>query len=199
MSNKEKEQLPVEITKNDRLFDGFIKLDKATASVLTTENKRITITREIHDHGNSVTILPVDKDRQKAILIGQWRIPAWVNNYKQRLWEAPAGLLEENEDPADCAIREALEETGYKVSDPRLISSAFTSPGLVTERAYIYLADYSQETQQHTNLGLKEEGEDIELREFSFDELFDMVDKGELHDAVTIIAVYALREELRRQ
>ncbi|MCD7810094.1 MAG: NUDIX hydrolase [Erysipelotrichaceae bacterium] len=31
------------------------------------------------------------------------------------LWDLPGGRLEENEEFIDCAIREALEETGYKI------------------------------------------------------------------------------------
>ncbi|MGH1349795.1 MAG: NUDIX domain-containing protein [Methyloligellaceae bacterium] len=196
MTENSKNQPQVEIKKQERLSDGFVKLDKITAEIISTQNERFTVTREVHDHGNSVTVLPVDRKRKTAILIGQWRLPAWVNNYRQRLWEAPAGMLEENEIPESCAIREALEETGYEVSNLKFICNTFASPGMMTERVSIFLADYSPETRKNTTLGLKDEGEDIELREFSFNELFTMLDKGEIHDAVTAIAIYALREEL---
>ncbi len=198
MSGYNKKQPKVEIVRKERLSDGFIKLDKITANILTAKNQRLIITREVHDHGDSVTILPIDKKRKKVILISQWRLPVWINNYKQRLWEAPAGLLEQNELPENCAARETLEETGYEINNIRLICQTFSSPGLITERKHIFLADYSPRSKKHSTLGLEHEGEDIELKEISFEELFVMLDKSEIHDAATIIAAYALKEELRQ-
>lgn len=36
------------------------------------------------------------------------------------LWVAPGGKLEDGESPAECAVREMREETGFTISDPML-------------------------------------------------------------------------------
>jgi len=33
-------------------------------------------------------------------------------------WNGPGGKLKDNEDPKECAVREVLEETSVKISDP---------------------------------------------------------------------------------
>lgn len=38
-------------------------------------------------------------------------------------WSLPKGKLEKNEDFLDCALREAHEETGYRVNSPRMIGT----------------------------------------------------------------------------
>ncbi len=188
----------VQIIEKKLVWDGFVKMHKVTAKIPSVHNDQtIEITREIHDHGNAVAVLPVDKTRKKALMVGQWRIPAYLNGHKERIWEAPAGLIDPGETPIECAKREALEETGYQVSNLRFICSPFASPGLVTEKVDIFLADYSETSQVSQSVGVDEEGEDIELAEFSFQELFELIDHGKIFDATTVIAIYALREELR--
>lgn len=48
----------------------------------------------------------VDDDR---ILLAHW------NNARRPAWTMPGGGLEAGEDPADAAVREVLEETGFHV------------------------------------------------------------------------------------
>lgn len=47
-------------------------------------------------------------------------------------WEVPAGRLDSpSEDPVAGAAREALEETGWKASEGRLLVSGYPMPGMV--------------------------------------------------------------------
>lgn len=197
MEDNKKKQPQVEILSEEILSDGFIRLTNVEARIPSVNGETITITREVHDHGNAVTVLPFDKSERKVLMVGQWRIPAWKNGHKDRLWEAPAGMIDKGETAEQAAIREAMEETGYEISGLRKICSPFASPGLVTEQVDIFLAEYSASSKKQETTGIEEEGEDIELKEFSFEELFSLLDNGQLYDAVTIIAAYALREHLR--
>ncbi len=63
------------------------------------------------------------------------------------LWELPAGLIEADEGGAEgiarCALREAEEETGYRVSPDaleRLGPPTFLSPGVAPEQLHFYAA-----------------------------------------------------------
>lgn len=56
--------------------------------------------------------------------------------------EAVAGRME-NEEPLDAACREAMEEAGVRIRGPEHIATCWSSPGVSTERWYLYLATYS--------------------------------------------------------
>jgi ADP-ribose pyrophosphatase YjhB (NUDIX family) len=54
--------------------------------------------------------------RENGLLLVQRGIEPWKGT-----WCMPAGYLEVDEDPRECAAREALEETGYKVRIGELV------------------------------------------------------------------------------
>lgn len=54
--------------------------------------------------------------------------------------ELPAGLLNEDEDPLACALRELAEETGYEVERCERIGEFLHEPVRSNARAYVYLA-----------------------------------------------------------
>jgi len=66
-----------------------------------------------------------------------------VRQYKhgigQVVLELPAGAIDEGEDPADCAVRELREETGYAGRPPELIASYIADPTNSNGRFYVYL------------------------------------------------------------
>ena len=56
------------------------------------------------------------------------------------LWEVPAGTLELDEPPADAAVRELEEETGYRAGRWRKLAEFYPSPGVLSERTHLYVA-----------------------------------------------------------
>lgn len=132
--------------------------------------------REVCAHPGAVVILPLLGREQKVLLIRNRRYAVG-----QVLVELPAGTLEKNEDPINCAGRELLEETGYVAGRLKLISTFFSSPGILSERMYAYAA-YDLEA----STSALEEGEEIELLPTPFDEAVEMVRDGLIEDAKTI-------------
>jgi ADP-ribose pyrophosphatase len=84
-------------------------------------------------HPGAVAVVPVDENGR--ILLVRQRRHAVDDN----LLEIPAGKLEPDEDPWDCARRELEEETGFTCGHLELLVNYFTSPGFTDERVQVFL------------------------------------------------------------
>ncbi|MGB7156855.1 MAG: NUDIX hydrolase [Tepidisphaeraceae bacterium] len=131
--------------------------------------------REVIVHPGAVCVLPLFPN-ETVLLIRNRRYAVG-----QILLELPAGTLEKNEDPINCAGRELLEETGYLAGRLKSLGNFYTSPGILSEKMYAYAA-YDLE---QSNAAL-EEGEEIELNPVPFDEAIHMIKEGRIVDGKTI-------------
>jgi nudix-type nucleoside diphosphatase (YffH/AdpP family) len=147
-----------------------------------------TQTREVYDRGNAVTILLYNKEKSTVILTRQFRIASYVNgNSSGMLIEACAGMLEEGEKPDQAIIREVAEETGYAIKEVQKVLEVYSSPGAFIELLYYYIAPYTKEQKVSAGGGLEEEGEEVKVLEVPFREALQMIDRGEIKDAKTIL------------
>ena len=146
--------------------------------------------RESYDLGDAAMVLPYDRARDKVLLIEQFRWPVFESGYRKFLIEAIAGKLD-GDKPETCITREAMEEAGVTITNPRLISHCFTSPGAVKERASAFLADYDSTATRAKGGGHEHEGEDITVLEMSLGEALAMVESGEIADMKTIMLLQA--------
>lgn len=104
------------------LWGGQVELDNGEVA-----------TREYIRHSGGVAIVPVIDGN--VILIRQFRI-----SIERELIELPAGRLEPDEEPLNCAARELEEEIGYRARKLIPIASYFASVGNSNERMYLFLA-----------------------------------------------------------
>src|ERR1700761_1091218 len=128
----------------------------------TKDNKR-----EVYDRGDGCAILLFNREKRSVILVKQFRLPAYMNGYRDMLIEAAAGLLDEA-DPLSRIISEAEEETGYRPKNARKIFECFMSPGSVTETLTLFVGEYDAASRSGEGGGLEDEGEDIEVLELRF-------------------------------
>jgi len=133
---------------------------------------------EIVEHNGGVAII-VQPSPDTIVLVRQLR-PATG----QELWEVPAGKLERGEDPLACATRELLEETGYRCRSMRRLWSFFTAPGFCNERLYLFVAE-----DLTPGAAEPEATEVLQPREFKVKEAWAMVERDEIPDAKTQIAL----------
>lgn len=154
-----------------------------------------TYERYVEDHGRAVAVLPYNPVTKMALLVTMPRA-ALTFAGGAPLLEAPAGLLELDEDPAGCARRELVEEAGLEVTDLEPAGSIWTIPGLSTERIDLFLAAYSDEQRTGAGGGLESENENITVVELPLPELLAIAEGEAPADAKTRILVQTLK--LRR-
>jgi nudix-type nucleoside diphosphatase (YffH/AdpP family) len=185
----------VTIDRIEPLSHRWARLDRYTISYLRSDGRTETLTREVHDHGHGASVLPYDRQRGTVLLVRQFRLPVHLSGESGFIIEACAGLLD-GDDPAACAKREAEEELGFRLSNLRKVASTFMSPGAVTERITLFLADYDHDHRIGTGGGVAHEGEDIEIVEMGFGELLRLVTSGDIVDAKTVMLTLFLDREI---
>ena len=118
--------MPYRLIEKQRLDEGErIKLE---VHHLENEETFKRSKREVVVHPGAVVVLPfLDARSEKIILIRNRRYAVG-----QILLELPAGTLERNEDPINCAGRELLEETGYIAGRMKALLNFYTSPGILS-------------------------------------------------------------------
>ncbi len=149
--------------------------------------------REIEDHGSGVAVLPYDPERRMALLVQLPRAPVLDYGEAAHLLEAPAGLLDEGEEPADAARREAQEEAGVVLQGLEPAGLIWSMPGISTERMNLYLAPYGATDRTGPGGGLAEEHENITVVEMPLADLAALADRNELRDMKTLTLLLTLR------
>jgi len=144
----------------------------------TIQEGDLTYQREIVQHPGSAVIVPVFDDDTVA-LVRQYRHPA-----RRYLLEAPAGTLNDREAPEVGAARELEEELGFVAARLEKISEFFVSPGFCEEKMWVFLATELTATAQRLD-----HDEILEVERIPFSQALEMITKGEIEDAKTIIAL----------
>ena len=134
-----------------------------------------SITREVVVHPGAVVILPI-LDARRIVMIRNFR-----HTVEQELWELPAGTAEPNEAPIETARRELEEEAGYRAGTMTPLTEFFTSPGVLTERMFAFVATELQPVGQRLEVGERIVAEIVELNRAR-----TWLTNGELRDGKTI-------------
>ena len=168
-----------------RLYEGAVvklRVDRVRMS------KGPEVIREVVEHSGAVTLVAVDTEG-RVLLVRQHR-----HATGRALLELPAGTLEQGEEPAACAARELEEETGFRAGRLERLGGFFMAPGYCTEYIHAYLA-----TDLEPGSAGGDEDEDIEAVALPLDEVFHLIETGELEDAKSLAALllYLRRREVR--
>ncbi|BBE76395.1 GDP-mannose pyrophosphatase NudK [Phytobacter diazotrophicus] len=181
----------IEVIKDKVLSDNYFILRNITYDLTRKNGDVIRHKREVYDRGNGATILLYNPDKKSVVLIRQFRVATWVNgNEDGRLIETCAGLLDDDE-PEVCIRKEAVEETGYAVSEVRKVFELYMSPGGVTEIVHFFIARYDDSIRANNGGGV--EDEDIEVLELPFAQALEMMKSGEIRDGKAVILLQYLQ------
>ena len=145
------------------------------------------ISKEICVHPGAVVILPI-LDDQTILLIRNYRY-----SIRATLLELPAGTLEKNEDPINCAGRELIEETGYIAGRMERMLDFYASPGVLTEKMYTFAAFDLEKVGQNLEVD-----ENIEVVPTKFDDAINLILTRQIVDGKTIAILLAYERFFRK-
>ena len=132
----------------------------------------------VHFKNRAIAILPLD-DEDNTWLVGQQRYT--LGEYS---WELPMGGAPLDESPLDAAKRELKEETGLTAERWSAVMRLHTSNSITDEVGIVYIAE--RLTEGDTEF---EETEDLEIRKLSLEEALQLVNDGEITDAISVAAI----------
>ena len=129
-------------------------------------------------HPGSTAIVPL-LDDNTVIMERQYRHP--VRDY---LFEIPAGTIDPGETPLACAQRELEEEAGYIADEFIELGKVHILPAYSDELIHVYLARGLSPTKQNLD-----QDEIIHVVEYRLDQALQMIESGQVTDALTILAL----------
>jgi ADP-ribose pyrophosphatase len=193
-----------EIRSQRRLFDDFFKIDELVVTHERFDGTMSPAERKlVFERGDAAALLLLNTDRNAVVLVEQFRAPVLIGRRRADpatadgwTMEAIAGMIDPGEAPAAAIIREAMEEVGYVVRAPQLISTYFVSPGGASERVFLYFAEVRDADRTGAGGGVDDD-EDIRIIELPVGELFERLAAAAFDDPKLIIAASWLQARLR--
>lgn len=130
-------------------------------------------------HPDASAVVPFT-DEGKIILVKQFRY-----SIQEETLEIPAGKIDPEESPEECARREMAEETGYKPLNLTYLLKYVPAIGYSNEILYIYKGTNLQRIEDY-----QEPSDEITKLEFlTLDEINEKILNGEIKDGKTIVAL----------
>lgn len=146
--------------------------------VLQTGQNQPPVRRQVVEHPGAVAMIPL-LEGDRVCLIRNQRLAVG-----KTLVELPAGTIDPNEDPQQTATRELQEETGYTAARWRQLSTFYSSPGILSERMYLFVAE-----ELTAGSPAREPGEQIQNLIVPWDEAVRMAEQGEIEDAKSLVGI----------
>ena len=152
-------------------------------SLFSVEEEHIKKPRDImikRVRGRDAVIVIPFIGKNKVLIEKQYRYAI-----KRRVYEFPAGYIEDGETPERAAARELEEETGYKAGKMEFLLKAYFSPGTHTSVAYYFLAKDLVKTRER-----REKDEVIRTVPIGINNLTRIIDKEEVKSNTTLVGMF---------
>jgi nudix-type nucleoside diphosphatase (YffH/AdpP family) len=181
------------------LLDDFFQVDEVQvafekfAGGMSQPVRRLTLERN-----DAVAALVVNKARGTVVLVRQFRF-ATLSRGGGWLTEVVAGLIDKGEAPEAAIKREILEEAGFETGKLELIVPFYSTPGITSERILLYCAETKGMEPLTNGGGVATEHEDILVLEMPYAAAFALMERGEITDGKTLIALLWLKDRLAQE
>lgn len=159
---------------------------KVQKDVVELPNGKIIDDYYLWNRGDVVLIVAITK-AQKIVLVRQYK-----HGGRDIFIEVPAGWIEDGENVKIAAERELIEETGFKSDDVKLLTILIGEPTKKIGKTYVYLAENVVKIMNQK----LDENEDIEVTEYEFDEVINMIYDGKIIVPSTIAAIFLAMKEI---
>ncbi|MDQ2666052.1 MAG: NUDIX hydrolase [Gemmatimonadota bacterium] len=171
---------PPEMLSSRELYQGkIITLNRDTVRLPDGAVVEMDIAR----HSGASAVVPFMSgplgDEPQILLIRQYRFAA--GGY---IYEIPAGRLEPDEKPIDCALRELKEETGCTADHIEPLTTILTTPGFTDEVIHIFMASGLTMGEHH-----REPDEFVDMVIMRLSEALERIGNGEITDAKTVLSL----------
>ena len=151
-----------------------------------------TFTRDVVHHPGAVDVVPVLDDGAggyTVVMVRQYRAAV-----DKELLEIPAGKRDVQGEAVELtAARELEEEIGMRAGRLDLLGHFLNSPGFCDEESYLFLA---RDLSPCTSSAQGVEEQHMTVERVGLDDVPDLIARGELMDAKSIIGLLLARERL---
>ena len=179
-------------------YEGFVRIEK---DLFQFERFGGGMSREVerfrYSRGDAVAVIIFDENRERVLLIRQFRNAVHARTGDGWLIECPAGMMEEGETPAEVAFREVREETGLELDKIEPLTSYFFSPGGCSDQIHLFLGTLKDANQALGVHGLWEEGEEVLAEWVPLEQALRMVWHKQIIDAKAMIGILMLAHQRR--
>ena len=177
------------VVQQETMYQGYVQIDRyRLRHTLFSGGDGPILTREIVRRGDVAAVIPVDPERDQVILIEQFRPGAMAAGWNAWLVECVAGIIEPGENAADVARREAAEEAGCDITELIPAARFLTTPGVSTETVELFCGRTDADGVGGIH-GLDHEGEDIRAIALPLDEAIELLARGKIVNAITLVAM----------
>lgn len=169
----------------DTLYEGRVfKLQRENVTL----NNGVTVDLDIIHHPGASAMIPMSGN-DSVILIRQYR-----HAIKDFIWEIPAGTLDPDETPLECAKRELIEETGFSANTWQKLGEITPVPGYSNELIHMFLAADLLPAEQNLD-----KDEMLDVHEIPLGKAVEMIHEGVIRDSKTIAGLFMATNRLRER
>jgi nudix-type nucleoside diphosphatase (YffH/AdpP family) len=181
--------LKVEVQKRETLLDDYLKINVAELKIEKFDGEMSQPFRHLNlQRGEAVAVLIYLEDKNSFVFVNQFRFAVFETGDDGWIDEIVAGVLEDDT-PIECAKRECLEETGFKIERFKFLGCVFASPGITSERTHLYIGFCKSSDQLNGGGGVDHEHEDIKVIEIPRKEAVKKLNNLEITDMKTVLVL----------
>jgi ADP-ribose pyrophosphatase len=183
----------IKLLTKETIYEGYLRVYKYNLEIPSLDSSHKSISfkeRELVHSRDSVLVLIYAPMLDSFVLCKEFRIGVFCNTSRDDpfILECVSGTIDKNASPEETALKETYEETGLKIDGVELIATVYKTPGLMTEKTYIYYVEYAG-TPEEGLYGLEEEGEEILTQVLAREQVYSLMDAMKINDAATLIAL----------